>query len=86
MNLFENLNEDKKPLAYRYRPKSLEDFYGQEKLVGKNGILRKIMDKGTFMNAVFWGPPGTGKTTLAQIMANEMKYNYEYLNEIKSSV
>ena len=86
MNLFENLNEDKKPLAYRYRPKSLEDFYGQEKLVGKNGILRKIMDKGTFMNAVFWGPPGTGKTTLAQIMANEMKYNYEYLNAIKSSV
>ena len=86
MNLFENLNEDKKPLAYRYRPESLEDFYGQEKLVGKNGILRKIMDKGTFMNAVFWGPPGTGKTTLAQIMANEMKYNYEYLNAIKSSV
>ena len=86
MNLFENLNGDKKPLAYRYRPKSLEDFYGQEKLVGKNGILRKIMDKGTFLNAIFWGPPGTGKTTLAQIMANEMKYNYEYLNAIKSSV
>ena len=86
MNLFENMNGDKKPLAYRYRPKRLEDFYGQEKLVGKNGILRKIMDKGTFLNAIFWGPPGTGKTTLAQIMANEMKYNYEYLNAIKSSV
>ena len=86
MNLFENLNEDKKPLAYRYRPKSLEDFYGQDRLVGKNGILRKIMEKGIIMNSIFWGPPGTGKTTLAQIMANEMKYNYEYLNAIKSSV
>ena len=86
MNLFENLNEDKKPLAYRYRPQSLDDFYGQDRLVGKNGILRKIMEKGIFMNSIFWGPPGTGKTTLAQIMANEMKYNYEYLNAIKSSV
>ncbi len=86
MNLFENLYEKKKPLAYRYRPNSLEEFYGQEKLVGKNGVLRKILEKQAFMNAIFWGPPGTGKTTLAKIISNNMKYNYEYLNAIKASV
>ena len=86
MNLFENLYEGKKPLAFRYRPKDLEDFYGQEKLVGEKGILKKIIEKGTFMNSIFWGAPGTGKTTLAEIIANKMNYNYEYLNAIKSSV
>ena len=86
MNLFENLYEEKKPLAFRYRPKTLEDFYGQEKLVGEKGVLKRIIEKGTFMNSIFWGAPGTGKTTLAEIIANRMNYNYEYLNAIKSSV
>lgn len=86
MNLFENLHEDKKPLAFRYRPKKLEDFYGQKRLVGEEGILKKIIEKGTFMNSIFWGASGTGKTTLAEIVANKMNYNYEYLNAIKSSV
>lgn len=86
MNLFENMHEDKKPLAFRYRPKNLEDFYGQKKLVGEKGVLRKIIEKGTFMNSIFWGAPGTGKTTLAEIVANKMNYNYEYLNAVKSSV
>ncbi len=86
MNLFDELYEDKKPLAYRYRPKTLDNFYGQEKLVGKNGILKKIIEKGTFMNSIFWGAPGTGKTTLAEIIADSMNYHYEYLNAIKSSV
>ena len=43
MNLFENLYEEKKPLAFRYRPKTLEDFYGQEKLVGEEGALKRII-------------------------------------------
>ncbi len=55
MNLFDEVYENKKPLAFRYRPKSLDDFYGQEKLVGKNGILRKIIERGNFMNAIFLG-------------------------------
>ena len=46
MNLFENLYEEKKPLAFRYRPKTLEDFYGQEKLVGEKGVLKRIIEKG----------------------------------------
>ena len=86
MNLFEELYEEKKPLAYRYRPKNLETFYGQEKLIGEKGIIRRIIDKGNIMNSIFWGAPGTGKTTLAEIIANKMNYNYKYLNAIKSSV
>ena len=86
MNLFEELYKDKKPLAFRYRPKKLEDFYGQRKLVGKNGVLRKIIEKGTFINSIFWGAPGTGKTTLAEIIADSMNYDYKYLNAVKSSV
>ena len=86
MNLFEEIYVEKKPLAYRYRPKNLEDFYGQEKLVGKKGIIRKIIENGKIMNSIFWGAPGTGKTTLAEIIADRMNYNYEYLNAIKSSV
>ena len=86
MNLFEEMYVEKKPLAYRYRPKNLEDFYGQEKLVGKKGIIRKIIENGKIMNSIFWGAPGTGKTTLAEIIADRMNYNYEYLNAIKSSV
>jgi len=69
--LFENLYEEKKPLAFRYRPKTLEDFYGQEKLVGEKGVLKRIIEKGTFMNSIFWGAPGTGKTTLAKMIINE---------------
>lgn len=86
MNLFEKMYEKKEPLAYKYRPKTLDFFYGQEKLVGKNGIIRKILEKGKIMNSIFWGAPGTGKTTLAEIIANKMNYNYEYLNAIKASV
>lgn len=86
MNLFEELYEEKKPLAYRYRPKNLDEFYGQVKLVGENGIIRKIIKNGNMMNCIFWGAPGTGKTTLAEIIANKMNYNYVYLNAIKSSV
>lgn len=86
MNLFEEMHEEKKPLAFRYRPKTLEEFYGQEKLVGKNGIIRRIAEKGKIMNSIFWGAPGTGKTTLAEIIAARMNYRYEYLNAIKSSV
>ena len=85
MNLFDEVYENKKPLAFRYRPKSLDDFYGQEKLVGEKGVLKRIIEKGTFMNSIFWGAPGTGKTTFAEIIANRMNYNYEYLDDFTYS-
>ena len=86
MNLFENQNQDKKPLAYRYRPKTLEDFAGQRNIVGDKGVLKKILAKSRFMNSIFWGPSGTGKTTLAEIVAEQLNYYYEYLNATKASV
>lgn len=86
MNLFENQNQDKKPLAYRYRPKTLEEFAGQKNIVGDKGVLKKIIAKSRFMNSIFWGPSGTGKTTLAEIVAERLNYYYEYLNATKASV
>ena len=86
MNHFENQNQDKKPLAYRYRPKTLEEFAGQKNIVGDKGVLKKILIKSRFMNSIFWGPSGTGKTTLAEIVAEQLNYYYEYLNATKASV
>ena len=86
MNLFESQNQSKKPLAYRYRPTSLEDFVGQESIVGEKGVLKKIIQKSRFMNSIFFFFFLTGKTTLAEIIASQLNYSYEYLNATKSSV
>lgn len=81
-SLFE-YDDSKKPLAYRMRPKNIEEFIGQEHIIK---IIKSFIIKDTFMNSIFYGPAGTGKTTLANIIANNLGYNYEYLNAIKSSV
>ena len=53
------------PLADRIRPKSLDDYIGQQHLVGPNGVLRKMIESGNISSFILWGPPGVGKTTLA---------------------
>lgn len=58
------------PLAHDIRPKTLEEFIGQDKLVGKNGSIRKFIELNQIPSMIFWGPPGSGKTTLAEIIAN----------------
>ena len=74
------------PLAEEMRPKTLNDYYGQEHLVGKDAMLRKALDSGTIPSLILWGPPGVGKTTLAYLIANQLKCNFYKLSAINSGV
>ncbi|MEO0902017.1 MAG: replication-associated recombination protein A [Bacteroidota bacterium] len=74
------------PLAERVRPKDLEGYISQQHLVGDNGALSLQIENGTLPSLILWGPPGTGKTTLAQIMANESKRPFYTLSAINSGV
>ena len=74
------------PLADRMRPKTLEDFIGQRHLVGEGAILRKMIDSGGLSSFILWGPPGVGKTTLAQIVANMLNRPFYKLSAINSGV
>ena len=74
------------PLAERIRPKKLEDYIGQQHLVGENGALTQHIKKGLIPSLIFWGPPGIGKTTLAQIIAQESERPFYTLSAINSGV
>jgi putative ATPase len=74
------------PLAERVRPRTLDDMAGQEQLVGPNGPLRKFLAGGQMPSMIFWGPPGSGKTTLAEICASSLSYRFEQLSAIDSGV
>jgi len=74
------------PLAERLRPKTLNDFLGQNHLVGKDGALTKQIKQGLIPSMIFWGPPGTGKTTLANIIASESERPFYTLSAINSGV
>ncbi|MEZ0006975.1 putative ATPase [Flavobacterium sp. 28YEA47A] len=74
------------PLAERIRPQQLEDYLGQPQLVGPNGSLTHQIAKGIIPSLILWGPPGTGKTTLAQIIAQESKRPFYILSAINSGV
>ena len=75
-----------KPLAERLRPQSLDEYVGQKHLVGPGGILRKMIETGKVSSFIMWGPPGVGKTTLAQIIANAMHSPFYVLSAINSGV
>lgn len=74
------------PLAERLRPKILDDYIGQEHLVGKNAVLRKMIESGNISSIILWGPPGVGKTTLAKIIANTLERPFHVLSAINSGV
>ncbi len=70
------------PLAERMRPKKLSEVIGQDEIVGDGKILTEIVKKGEPVNLIFWGPPGTGKTTLARILANEFKADFVEISAV----
>ena len=74
------------PLAERMRPKSLEEYIGQKHLVGDKSVLREIINSGNLSSFILWGPPGVGKTTLAKIIANQLKRPFHILSAINSGV
>jgi putative ATPase len=74
------------PLAERMRPKTLDDYIGQKHLVGEGAVLRKMIDAGRVPSFILWGPPGVGKTTLAQIIANRLESPLYSLSAISSGV
>lgn len=74
------------PLAERMRPKSLDDYIGQQHLLKNNASLRLALDSGVIPSMIFWGPPGVGKTTLANLIANHLKRPFHTLSAISSGV
>ena len=79
----QNMSE---PLAERLRPRTLDDYIGQKHLVGEGAVLRKMIDAGRISSFILWGPPGVGKTTLAQIIANKLQTPCYTLSAVTSGV
>lgn len=86
MNLFESNYDKIKPLALRLRPTNLDDFIGQEKILGKGGVLRKLIEKQSISNSIFFGPPGCGKSSLGEIISKTLDSNFETLNATVASL
>lgn len=74
------------PLAERMRPRSFDDYVGQQHLVGKNAVLRKMIESGRVSSFILWGPPGVGKTTLAQIISHRLETPFYTLSAVTSGV
>jgi putative ATPase len=77
---------DSSPLAERMRPSKLQDLIGQEHLVGEHGIIRMAIQSGNVPSMILWGPPGVGKTTIANIIANEVKRPFHMLSAVSAGV
>ena len=82
-NLFTHMHDNLKPLAEKMRPTSLDDFVGQQHILGKGKLLRRLIEAKRVPSVIFYGPPGTGKTTLARIIAENANANFVMLNEEK---
>lgn len=74
------------PLAYRMKPKTLEDFFGQEQIIGENKLLYRLIKADRLSSAIFWGPPGCGKTSLARVIASTTKHKFVELNATSAGV
>lgn len=85
ISMFDN-REQNQPLASRLRPENLDEYVGQQHLVGKGKILRQLIDKDQISSMIFWGPPGVGKTTLARIIAHQTKANFLEFSAVTSGI
>jgi putative ATPase len=85
-NLFENNNLAERPLADRMRPDKFSQFFGQEHLVGKDKPLRKMIESDKLTSIILWGPPGTGKTTIARIIADKTNSYFEEFSAVTSGI
>lgn len=85
-NLFKGNYETVKSLALKLRPKNLDEFVGQKKILGKNGILRRMIEDENISNIILYGPPGTGKSSLGEIISGKLNYNFEKLNATVASL
>lgn len=79
-------NDWSEPLAFLLRPKTLEEFFGQEELVGDGKLLRQLIEQDNLHSVIFYGPPGCGKTTLANIVANATKAEFEVMSAVTGGV
>jgi len=85
-DLFSSAPGKHEPLAYRMRPRTIDEFAGQEHIVGKGRLLRRVIQADQLSSLIFYGPPGSGKTTLAQVIANTTKSRFITMNAVLSGV
>ena len=86
MNHSLDFSDDFRPLSARMRPRTLQEYIGQSHLIGEGKPLRRAIEAGHHHSMIFWGPPGTGKTTLAEIIANALDAEVERLSAVTSGV
>lgn len=85
-DLFESIGKNHEPLASRMRPRTLDEYIGQDHIVGKGRLLRRAIAADQLTSVIFYGPPGSGKTTLAKVIANHTKSNFITLNAVLTGV
>src|SRR5277367_540573 len=84
--LFGGAASDDAPLAARMRPRGFDEFFGQRHLVGPEAAFRKLVEADRLGSVILWGPPGVGKTTLAEIVANATSANFDRVSAVSSGV
>ena len=86
MSIFEEENMTTEPLAARLRPRDLDEFAGQQHLIGEGKVLRRMIESDKISSMIFWGPPGVGKTTLAQIIASRTNAQFITFSAVTSGI